>query len=303
VLALVACSTVKRLVRIAIVGDIHGHFDNADLAYFDRSDDDLLLFVGDLCQLVWPPQTRRVARCIARLDKPALFIAGNHDVGNGIQLLAELKGWRRLARLAGLRHLSHHRRLGAWLGGVPNVGYSAHPFHINGVRFDVVVGRPYALGGSELTFAPFMKNWFGVATLEDSAALLMRRVDQTRSERLIFLAHNGPHGLGNQPTDIWGCDFAPERGDWGDHDLTRAIAYARARGKQVLAVVAGHMHQRTRQGGQRSWHVERDGTHFINAARVPRVYLEKGGRQRHHICLEVTLDGVAVHEVVVSSLL
>jgi uncharacterized protein (TIGR04168 family) len=139
-----------------------------------------------------------------------------------------------------------------------------------------------------------------VATLEDSAALLKRRVDQTRSERLIFLAHNGPYGLGDRPTDIWGCDFAPERGDWGDHDLTQAIAYARARGKQVLAVVAGHMHQRTRQGGRRSWHVERDGIHYVNAARVPRVYVENGARQRHHVRLEVAPDGVAVHEVTVS---
>jgi uncharacterized protein (TIGR04168 family) len=302
-LPLAARSAVKRLVRIAIVGDIHGHFDSADLAYFNRSADDLVLFVGDLCQLVWPPQTRRVARCIAHLEKPALFIAGNHDVGNGVQLLAELKGWRWLALLTGLRHLSHHRRLGAWLGGVPNAGHSAHPFQINGVSFDVVVGRPYALGGSELTFAPFMKSWFGVATLEDSAALLMQRVDQTRSERLIFLAHNGPHGLGDRPTDIWGCDFAPERGDWGDQDLTQAIAYARGRGKQVLAVVAGHMHQRTRQGGQRSWHVERDGTHFINAARVPRVYAQNGVRRRHHVRLEITPHDVAIQEVAVSGLL
>ncbi len=301
ILHLAARSTVKRLVRIAIVGDIHGHFDNADLAYFNRSADDLLLFVGDLCQLVWPPQTRRVARCIAQLEKPTLFIAGNHDVGNGFQLLAELKGWRRLARLAGLRHLSHHRRLGAWLGGVPNAGYSVHPFQINGVSFDVIVGRPYALGGSALTFAPFMKRCFGVDTLEDSVALLMRRVDQTQSGRLIFLAHNGPHGLGDRPSDIWGCDFAPERGDWGDQDLTQAIAYARGHGKQVLAVAAGHMHQRTRQGGQRSWHVERDGTHYINAARVPRVYAQSAARQRHHVRLELAATGVTVHEVAVSS--
>ncbi len=29
------------------------------------------------------------------------------------------------------------------------------------------------------------------------------------SDTLIFLAHNGPTGLGGQKDDIWGCDFRP----------------------------------------------------------------------------------------------
>jgi uncharacterized protein (TIGR04168 family) len=236
---------------------------------------------------------------MAQLQKPALFIAGNHDLGNGVLFLAELMGWRRLARLAGLRHVSHHRRLGEWLGGVTNAGYSTHAFQIKGVHFDVIVARPYALGGSELSFAPFLRQRFGVGTLEDSATLLMKRIDQTRSDRLIFLAHNGPHGLGDQPTDIWGCDFAADRGDWGDLDLTQAITYAKSRGKQVLAVVAGHMHRLTKKGQQRLWHVERDGTHYVNAARVPRVFTQNGAKRRHYVWLKITLDDVSVKEVVV----
>ena len=42
-------------------------------------------------------------------------------------------------------------------------------------------------------------------------------------------------------------------------------------GKRVLAVVAGHMHLRTRQGAERDWITERQETLFVNAARVPRM--------------------------------
>jgi uncharacterized protein (TIGR04168 family) len=194
------------MATLAIIGDIHMHFEAADLDYFNRSDCDLLLFVGDLCW-EWPSQIRRIASRIAQLQKPALFIPGNHDVATVFQSLAEKLHSRWLAQLFGRWHARHHERLRRSLDAVTMCGYSVHPFLIDGLRFDVVAGRPYALGGSGLSLAPFLRKQFGVQTIEESTALMKQRIDQSRSDRLIFLAHNGPHGLGDMPADIWGCDF------------------------------------------------------------------------------------------------
>ena len=106
---------------------------------------------------------------------------------------------------------------------------------------------------------------------------------------------HGPAGLGDRADDIWGVDFAPGAGDHGDGDLQTAVAYAQEKGKRVTAVVAGHMHHTLKDGGQRRWHVERDGVHYVNAARVPRIDLG----WHHHILLEIGADGVGVTAVAV----
>ena len=77
--------------------------------------------------------------------------------------------------------------------------------------------------------------------------------------RVVVLAHCGPHGLGATRESIYGCDFRPEQGDWGDRDLAEALEYARECGKRVVAVVAGHMHHALRGGGERVWRERRDG--------------------------------------------
>jgi uncharacterized protein (TIGR04168 family) len=289
------------MVSIAIIGDIHGDFDTTDVQYFNRSDYDLLLFLGDLCWVPWRRTVRRMARRIAQVQKPALFIPGNHDVANPFQALAERLHSHWLARLLGRGHLRHDQRLQHWLQPVMMCGYSVHPIRTGGLSFDVVAARPYARGRSELSFAPFLRKRFGVQTLEDSIKLLQQRIDQTESERLIFLAHTGPYGLGDQPSDIWGCDFDPRGGDYGDRDLTVAIEYARSHGKEVLAVVAGHMHLQTNQGRERPWHVQRDGTHYINAARVPRTFTRAGQELHHHVSLTILPADVSVTEVLAVS--
>lgn len=283
--------------KIAIIGDIHNHFDLVDVATFTKSDYDLLLFVGDLSKVFIQRQTKRIAGMLAQLQKPALFIPGNHDVANVFQLLAEILAITWLAKLAGRGHVRHHQRLQQWLSPVVVGGYSTHTFQFHGDPFDVVVARPYALGGSEMSFAPFLQKQFGVYTEADSIRLLVQAIDETRTERLIFLAHNGPAGLGNQPDDIWGCDFDPKRGDFGDRDLTQAIVEARNREKKVIAVIAGHMHLRTKQGSNRPWRVQQDGILYINAARVPRIFDENGQTRHQHISLALQDVTVSVNEV------
>ncbi|MGB3715616.1 MAG: hypothetical protein WA996_14385 [Candidatus Promineifilaceae bacterium] len=121
--------------------------------------------------------------------------------------------------------------------------------------------------------------------MDDSTRLLKKCVESTKSDKVIFLAHNGPAGLGSRRTDIWGRDFAKTGGDHGDPDLRSAIDYAQEQGKKVVAVIAGHMHRQVKGGGiRRGWVVE-NGVHFINAAYVPRIFTRGSKTLHHHIRL------------------
>jgi uncharacterized protein (TIGR04168 family) len=179
---------------------------------------------------------------------------------------------------------------------VPLVGYSCHEIHADGVDLSVVAARPHSMGGSRWHFERHMRERHGVDGFLASAARLRAVVNDCRHDDVLFLAHNGPTGLGERPDDIWGCDFKPELGDFGDPDLRDAIEHARSRGKRVRAVVAGHMHHRLAGGGQRRWHVERDGTQYINAARVPRIVGRGASARRHHVRLSIDAERVVVEE-------
>ena len=282
------------MVNIAIIGDIHLHFSSEDVTYFNQSDCDLILFVGDLSN--YRPRTGLpIARLIAQIDKPVIFIPGNHDATNLWQLAAEIwqKPW--LARLGGLGQSRRVRRLEKALGTAVPASYSTHHFQ----QFDLVAARPFSMGGPTLSFQPYLQHRYGVSTLDESAERLRQCVDQTQSDRLIFLAHNGPTGLSQAPTDIWGRDFKPVGGDFGDPDLEQAISYAKSKGKQVLAVVAGHLHQRTKSGEQRNWLLEKGGTTYINAARVPRIFEQDGQVLRHHVWLVLGKTAVTLQEILV----
>ncbi|MCP4426148.1 MAG: hypothetical protein GY803_16775 [Chloroflexi bacterium] len=286
------------MVNIAIIGDVHLHFVAEDVAFFNQSDYDLILFVGDLSNYR-PHKGLSTARQIAQLEKPTIFIPGNHDTMNIVQLAAEIweKPW--LARIGAWGQMRRVRALRKALDTAVSCGYSTHHFNSKGLAFDVVAARPFAMGGQRLSFKPYLQRQYNIATMEQSAARLRQCVDQTQSNRLIFLAHNGPTGLGTAAADIWGCDFKPEAGDFGDSDLEQAVAYAKERGKQVTAVVAGHMHHRTKDGDTRQWLVKQDETVYVNAARVPRIFESGGKTVRHHVRLEVGETAVSVAEILI----
>ncbi len=283
------------MINIAIVGDVHLHFNEVDAIYFNQSDYDLILFVGDLSNY-FPRFGVTIARHIGRIQKPILFIPGNHDGTNIFQLAAEIwqKPW--LARASGWTQKWWVQALEARLGTAVFAGYSTHHYQIAGLEFAVIAARPFSMGGPTLSFQPYMASRYNIETLAESAARLCHCVDRANSDRLIFLAHNGPAGLSQAHTDIWGCDFKPEGGDFGDSDLAEAVAYAKSKDKEVLAVIAGHLHQRTKNGKQRQWQAEQDGTTYINAARVPRVFFNNNVEYRHHIRLTLTETAVTVTE-------
>jgi len=273
-------------VKLAIVGDIHGHWGDEDVRWFNASDRDALLFTGDLAGFRHA-DTLRIARSIGGLEKPAFLVPGNHDTAPLVAFLAELSGNDLLRRLS-TRQGRRHEELRDALGPVVVGGFTKHALG----DVDLIVGRPHPMGGSEFSFRRHLEAVYGVSDLEQSAARLAALVDGAR-ERVIFLAHNGPTGLGEHRTDIFGRDFGGREGDWGDADLRAAVDRAVASGRAVLAVVAGHMHHRIQGGGKRAWQVERDGVLYVNAARVPRVFAAGGTRRsrkmRHHVLL--TIDG------------
>lgn len=270
--------------NIAIVGDIHTHWDESDVAWFDQSDYDLIVVVGDLAGFRFAG-TLAIAELVGTLKTPTILVPGNHDATHAVQMLGEsiqhpgmglpfVGGQGR--NLQALREAMHPHPLGA---------YSLHP--VDGLT--VLAARPHSMGGPSLAFAPHLKATWGVETLQQSTDRLCALVDEVETDRIVFVAHNGPAGLGNRRSDIWGCDFKKEEGDWGDLDLQTAITYAKTAGKRVVAVAAGHMHRRLKRGGERVSQLELDGTVYINSAVVPRISRE--GR-RHHVRLSIT-NGIA----------
>lgn len=286
------------MVRIAVIGDIHGHFTIEDAHFLNRSDYDLILVVGDLVDW-WLEGALKIASLLALIRKPILYIPGNHDAIHPLQLLAELKRNRLAIHLTSYGHSRRTGKLRTRLGPVGWCGYSTHSFSVRGIPLDIIAGRPFSMGGSHLSFLPFLSRQYDVPTLAASAETIKRCVEAANSENLIFFAHNGPSGLGDRRNDIWGCDFLTEEGDYGDPDLEEAIAYARYLGKKVIAVVAGHMHLRLRGGGKRQWLVERSDTLYINAAKVPRIFEQDGRSVHHHVRLELDESQVRATQVLI----
>lgn len=274
-------------MKLAVIGDVHGLFDEADIAYLNASDYAGVLFVGDLGNYR-DGGDLTVARRIAQLTKPSWVIPGNHDAVHLAQLLAEVVRRPNAATLWARRQGRRVAALEAALGPSKLVGYNVVTLETDGDAIDMIVGRPHAMDGGKLSFGAYLGEHFGVTTLEQSAIRLKELVEQSTHQRLLFLAHNGPAGLGAARHDIWGCDFLPGAGDWGDPDLRVAIDHARTLGKTVLAVVAGHMHHRLKGGGNRTWTVQHDGILHVNAARVPRIMRRDGTHLHHHI--ELRLD-------------
>lgn len=277
-------------LRIAVVGDVHQCFSDEDVAWFNASEYDQLLFVGDLAGYA-NHGALEVARRIARLTLPALVIPGNHDAVRLAHLAAEVVRRPRLAQVLGIGQSRLCDELGDALSPVPLCGYSRHELSARDQHVSIVAARPHAMGGSYLSFEPHIRQRFGISRMGHSAARLCELVDACESERIVFLAHNGPSGLGAGRADIWGLDFRKEEGDFGDEDLRLAVEHARASGRRVLAVLAGHMHHAIKGGGERRWQLERDGILYVNAACVPRIFEHEGRTVRHHVAVTLSADG------------
>jgi uncharacterized protein (TIGR04168 family) len=276
--------------KIAVLGDLHSWWDAADTKYFNASDYELLLFTGDLGS-GRANNGIEIARSLARLTRPTLVMLGNNDAGEYARIAAELSYQQGRARLLGDRP-----SLLPGVIGVRPCGLDSHRFKVGTLDLTVICGRPFAMGNSELSSLDALGS-YDVRTAEEAGERLRSLVDRAETEQLIFLAHNGPRGLGAEAEALWGCDFRQQGGDWGDADLTEAIAHAQQSGRRVLAVIAGHMHWTLRAGGERRWQLERDGVLYVNAARVPRIVRREERVIHHHVALRVDKFRARAREV------
>lgn len=269
--------------KIAIVGDLHGRYNGFDNEFLETQGFDLALFVGDLGSGSLN-NGLHVIRTISRLRVPGLLIPGNNDSPHLAQLKAELafqSGKSELFRLMG----PSTRR------GVEPCGLSAHDLITQDGPVTLIAARPCAMGGSECSFPEQLDRNHQISSLEQSEIKLKALVSAAPHRDLIFLAHNGPLGLGAESNDLWGRDFelpgmpdAPK--DWGDSDLSAAISHAEQLGKRVIAVIAGHMHRSPHRGRPLvQWKNE---VAYVNAAATPRIRTVGGGEEHHFV--ELTLD-------------
>ena len=294
---LVALEKGALTLKLAIIGDVHCAWGPEDVAFFDAADYDAVLFTGDLPGLRHG-RAMEVAAAMAPLRTRAFMIPGNHDGPSLGELVADIAHLSNTNLLLAAAMRWRVGRLQRNLGRVELVGYSHHTVASrDGDAIGLIAVRPHSQGG-HLNFAPYLRKTFQVASLQESAARLRDVIDDCPHERLVFLGHNGPHGLGGRQNDMWGADHKRTGGDWGDIDYRQAIDYARSSGRQVLVAVAGHMHQRTKQKQLRPWKLRRDDVLYVNAARVPRVFRhDDGAMRRYHVAVAIDGNDAVAEEV------
>ncbi len=244
--------------RIAVVGDVHSQWDLTDNQLLEKLEVDLVLFVGDFGN-----EDVSIAQIVAELNLPKAVILGNHDAW------FSATNW-------GKSQCPYDRTQEDWVQaqidilGESYVGYGQRSFPQ--FNLAVVGGRPFSWGGSEWRNRDFYQDRFGIGSFAESTAQILAAANQTTTAQLIMIGHNGPTGLGDQPEDICGRDWAPLGGDFGDPDLAAAIDQLQARGKSIPLVAFGHMHHQLRHRTDRQRVSARHvgATLYLNAARCPR---------------------------------
>ncbi len=273
--------TVPRLfpqsnpIRIAVVGDVHEAWDSDDALALQHLGVDLVLLVGDFGNESVP-----TVQAIAALDLPKAVILGNHDA------------WYTASEWGRKKSPYDHRledRVQQQLDvlGDVHVGYGKLDFPHLGLT--VVGSRPFSWGGTTWKNEQFYRDRYGIHNYEESTARMMAAVEAAAHETIIFLAHCGPFGLGDRPDDPCGRDWQPMGGDYGDPDLTAAIAQARQAGKQIPLVAFGHMHHRLRHLSthRTTLRVDNQAIVYLNAAMVPRIVQTDRDRLHHFALVEL----------------
>ncbi|KAF5956273.1 hypothetical protein HYC85_003498 [Camellia sinensis] len=237
-----------------------------------------------------------LVRSIAKLKVAKAVILGNHDAWR-TQQFAERRKDRVQLQLECL--------------GEEHVGYQRLDYPV--LKLSIVGGRPFSCGGEQLfrtrlrgvsivaaavavvtsVNTPIFffdlcyhgvdcnsSNWnyplrYGVHDMEGSAKRIYEAALGTPKGHLImFLAHNGPTGLGSNVNDICGRDWVFGGGDHGDPDLAHAISQLKETTKlSIPLVVFGHMHKELAYGNglRKMIVVGADNTIYLNGAIVPRV--------------------------------
>jgi uncharacterized protein (TIGR04168 family) len=249
----------EREFTIALVGDVHDKWEFQDQEALIHLNVDLVLFVGDFGN-----ESVQVVEKVSSLPINKAVILGNHDA------------WYTASEW-GKKNRPYNPAIDNWftkqldLLGDTHVGYSKLDFP--SLELSVVGGRPFTWGGAEWKNKEFLQTLYQVNNFQESTAKIVSAARKSTYDNLIFLAHNGPYGLGNKPYSINGRDWGYGGGDFGDHDLTDAINIIRQE-KKVPLVVFGHMHHSLRYTSEyirQRITIDEVGTVYLNVASVPRI--------------------------------
>lgn len=258
-------------MRIAIFGDIHNYFNQKDVDYFKKNPFDLYFFTGDLGGNFFL-KSRRTLHLINKItdQKDKIFILpGNHDGPGFFMLAGELFRWRGLQNIFLSKTLKRINQYGNILSNAFFDGYQ----NIYFPSFTLMMARPFSMG-SRVNYPPLMEKLYGISNYRDSITLYKSIINEivrkTPQNPVLILSHNGPKTGRMKRDDLWGSDFTRKTRDWGEIDLKLAIEYAKKRGLNISAVIAGHMHRTPKQPNRETMKTI-NSTTYLNAADVPRI--------------------------------
>lgn len=258
----------KAEITIAVVGDVHDLWESEDNVALQCLGVDLVLFVGDFGN-----EAVDIVQQIAAVKTPKAVIMGNHDAWYSAS------SW---GKQQAPYDRSQEDRVQQQLDllGESHVGYDKLDFP----QFDlsIVGSRPFSWGGSIWRNSQFYRDRYNIKSFEESTDRIVESAKNAAYETLIFIAHNGPFGLGSKTESICGRDWKIEGGDYGDRDLSEAIIQVRNSGKAIPLVTFGHMHHELKNPrGKRRNIVEIDEqTVYLNAACVPRIVKGSEAKKR-----------------------
>jgi uncharacterized protein (TIGR04168 family) len=261
---------IKEQITIAVVGDVHDLWNQEDELALQHLGVDLVLFVGDFGN-----ESVEIVRQIAGVNLPKAVIMGNHDAWYSAS------SWgRQKAPYDRTQEDRVQQQLD--LLGDTHVGFSKLDFAQ--FNLSVVGSRPFSWGGSTWRNQQFYHDYYQVNNFEESTARIVTAAQEAIHNTIIFIGHNGPFGLGDDPGAICGRDWKPAGGDYGDLDLTKAIAKVGNLGKSIPLVTFGHMHHHLKyppDSRRKIVSLSSDGIIYLNAACVPRVTKGATGIKRN----------------------
>lgn len=258
----------KEEITIAVVGDVHDLWEHEDQIALEHLDVDLVLFVGDFGN-----EAVEVVRDIAAVDLPKAVIMGNHDAWYSAS------SW---GRQKAPYDQSTEDRVQQQLDLLEETHVGFDKLDFPQFALSVVGSRPFSWGGSTWRNNQFYRDRYNIKNFAESTQKIVESAQNAAHETLIFISHNGPYGLGNKTESICGRDWKIEGGDYGDPDLTEAIAQVQNSGKSIPLVTFGHMHHELKipRGKRRNIVEKIEQTVYLNAACVPRIIRSSQGSKR-----------------------
>jgi len=129
-----------------------------------------VLFTGDLGSSR-AQNGVEIARSLARIQRRVFVMFGNNDAAEYARIAAELRYQAgRADLLSGM-----DRDCTTTLNSAPTVcGFSAHELNAGGERLTLIGARPFAMGGNALAFYHALKASYGIESMVESTARLIR---------------------------------------------------------------------------------------------------------------------------------